>query len=531
MILLYLFQIFLGLAFATGIGAFLQTFMLSVAGERLTFRLRILTYRSILWQKIGWFDRLENSVGSLCVRLSNDASAIQGATGARIGLLVQVSVSIFFALAMSLYFDWKLGLVSGVFVPMVLISGILGVKIEMGQNLVKTKALDQSARIGTEAISNIRTVASLGREETFHSNYMSSLRQPYTTAKKRSPIRAFIFGLTTNVSSFGSIVCMTYGTYLIVNEGLAYKEVFKICEALVFGMEMVGQTLAFTPNYGRAKNAAKRIFQLIESNPIPDAVIPAPKKLELEGKVEFKDVHFCYPSRANVPVLRGLSTIILPGQTVALVGHSGCGKSTIIQLLQRFYEPDSGSVLADNNDISLISANSIRSNIGVVSQEPVLFNRTIAENIAYGDQTRSISMDEIIEASRKANVHSFIHSLPLGYETPVGQRGTQLSGGQKQRIAIARALIRHPRILLLDEATSALDAESERVVQEALDRASQGRTCIIIAHRLSTVQDADHILVVDHGRIKEQGKHEDLIRLKGIYYNLWTVQGLNSVTC
>jgi ATP-binding cassette subfamily B (MDR/TAP) protein 1 len=324
---------------------------------------------------------------------------------------------------------------------------------------------------------------------------------------------------------------MSYGGYLIQNEGLAYKEVFKICEALVFGMEMVGQTLAFTPNYGRAKTAAKRIFHLIEGNfatPKTNISPPQPKKLIVEGKVELHDVHFCYPTRADVPVLRGLSTTILPGRTVALVGHSGCGKSTIIQLLQRFYEPHSGCVLVDGKDITLLSADSLRSNVGIVSQEPVLFNRTIAENIAYGDLSRTIAMPEIIEVARQANIHNFIQSLPLGYETAVGQRGAQLSGGQKQRVAIARALIRHPRILLLDEATSALDAESEKVVQEALDRASQGRTCIIIAHRLSTVKDVDEILVVDKGQIKEHGKHEDLIQLKGIYHQLWTIQGLNN---
>ena len=168
--------------------------------------------------------------------------------------------------------------------------------------------------------------------------------------------------------------------------------------------------------------------------------------------------------------------------------------------------------------------------MGIVSQEPVLFNRTIAENIAYGDQTRTIAIEEIIQAARKANIHNFIHSLPLGYETPVGQKGTQLSGGQKQRIAIARALIeiRHPRILLLDKATSALDSESEKVVQDALDRASKGRTCIVIAHRLSTIKDVDEILVFDQGKIKERGKHDELIQLKGIYHQLWTIQGLNT---
>ena len=502
----------MGIALGSGFGAFMQTFMLTIAGEKLTFRLRTLTFRSILGKEIGWFDQLENSVGSLCVRLSGDASAIQGATGARLGLLVQVSVSILFALALSLFYNWKLALVSGIFVPIVLLSGVLEVKMNMGQNAKKTKALEGSTRLATEAISNIRTVASLGLEETFNDKYMESLREPYKVAKKLTPVRALIFGLTCNMTCFASVVCMSYGGYLITNEDLAYKKVFKICEALVFGMEMVGQTLAFTPNYGRAKTAANRIFQLIEGDFTATKTYISStesKKLVVEGKVEFHGVHFCYPTRAGVPVLRGLSTTILPGRTVALVGHSGCGKSTIIQLLQRFYEPHCGSILVDGRDITLFSADSLRSNVGIVSQEPVLFNRTIAENIAYGDLTRTIPMQEIIDVARKANIHNFVQSLPLGYETAVGQKGAQLSGGQKQRVAIARALIRHPRILLLDEATSALDAESERVVQEALDRASQGRTCIIIAHRLSTVKDVDEILVVDKGQIKENGKHED----------------------
>ena len=509
----------------------MQTFLLTVAGEKLTFRLRTLTFRSILWKKIDWFDQLENSVGSLCVRLSGDASAIQGATGARIGLIVQVSVSILFALTLSLFYDWKLALVSGIFVPIVLLSGVLEVKMNMGQNTKKTKALEKSTRLATEAISNIRTVASLGLEESFNAKYMESLHEPFKVAKKLTPVRAIIFGLMCNTTCFASVVCMSYGGYLIANKDLEYKKVFKICEALVFGMEMVGQTLAFTPNYGRAKTAANRIFQLIEGDfqvQKPNNSSPELKKFVVEGKVEFQDVHFSYPTREDVPVLRGLSTSILPGRTVALVGHSGCGKSTMIQLLQRFYEPHSGRILVDGHDISLSSADSLRSNVGIVSQEPVLFNRTIAENIAYGDLTRTIPMQEIIDVARNANIHNFIQSLPLGYETAVGQRGAQLSGGQKQRVAIARALVRHPRILRLDEATSALDAESERVVQEALDRASQGRTCIIIAHRLSTIKDVDEILVVDKGHIKEQGKHEDLIKLKGIYYQLWTIQGLNS---
>ena len=501
--------------------------MLTLAGEKLTFRLRMQTFRSILWQKIEWFDRLENSVGALCFRLSSDASEIQGATGARIGFLVHVSVSISVSLIVSMFYSWKLALVCGAFVPFVLLSAMLRVKMNRGQNDKKAKALEESTRGLTEAISNIRTVASLGREETFHSSYMESLHNIYISTKKYIPARAILFGVTSSMSELAFTVCMTYGVYLVKN-GMPKKILFIITEAIVFGMDRVGLVLAFTPNYDRAKKSAQRILHIINCNKTPEIPSKEDSKLKMEGKVEFDNVHFSYPTRADVPVLRGLSATVDPGQTIALVGHSGCGKSTFVQLLRRFYEPVSGNILVDNINISKISVNSLRSNMGIVSQEPVLFNRTIAEYIAYGDQTRTIAIEEIIQAARKASIHNFIHSLPIGYETPVGQKGTQLSGGQKQRIAIARALIRHPRILLLDEATSALDSESEKVVQDALDRASKGRTCIVIAHRLSTIKDVDEILVFDQGKIKERGKHDELIQLEGIYHQLWTIQGLNT---
>ena len=246
----------------------------------------------------------------------------------------------------------------------------------------------------------------------------------------------------------------------------------------------------------------------------------------IDGNVDFEQVRFRYPTRKDAEVLQGLSLAVRAGQTVALVGHSGCGKSTCIQLLERFYDPDSGQVQLDGKDINPVNISSLRSQMGIVSQEPILFNLTIAQNIAYGDNTRVIPMDEIIEAARKANIHVFIQSLPNGYDTMVGERGTQLSGGQKQRVAIARALIRNPKILLLDEATSALDSESEHVVQLALDAAREGRTCITIAHRLSTIQNADNIIVINHGKISEQGTHEELIKQGGLYFELCSVQGI-----
>merc|ERR1739844_370844 len=245
---------------------------------------------------------------------------------------------------------------------------------------------------------------------------------------------------------------------------------------------------------------------------------------QVEGNVDLKDAEFTYPTRRDVQILNHLQLSIKKGEKIALVGESGCGKSTVIQLIQRFYDLDQGSLELEGNNIQSLNLPYVRSKLGIVSQEPVLFDRSIAENIQYGDNERTVSMEEVIDAARKANIHSFVAALPAGYETQVGGKGSQLSGGQKQRVAIARALVRNPRILLLDEATSALDTESEKVVQEALDKASEGRTTIVIAHRLSTVQNADCIAVLHRGRIVEQGNHQELLTLNGFYHSLWSKQ-------
>ena len=269
-----------------------------------------------------------------------------------------------------------------------------------------------------------------------------------------------------------------------------------------------------------------RIFDLLERQPkIDSSPSVGQKKSNSSGYVSLKDVEFRYPTRKAVNVLQGLSLEAQPGKTLALVGHSGCGKSTCIQLMERFYDPDSGSVRVDDEDIRPLNLDSVRSHFAIVSQEPSLFNMTLADNIAYGDNGRTVPMEDIIEAAKKANIHSFIQALPLGYETVVGQRGSQLSGGQKQRVAIARALVRNPKILLLDEATSALDTESEQVVQQALDKAREGRTCVTIAHRLSTIRNADKIIVLNHGVVAEEGTHEELIAHRGLYYELCVIQG------
>lgn len=287
---------------------------------------------------------------------------------------------------------------------------------------------------------------------------------------------------------------------------------------------VIGQSASFLPDYSKAKHAAGLVFKALDTVPPIDVYSKKGTYLQkVDGYIQFKDVHFSYPTRPDFKVLKGVNMLVEPGQTVALVGQSGCGKSTVVSLLQRFYDTESGEIMVDKMDIKGLHLARMRSFISVVSQEPILFNCSIRDNIAYGLENEA-GMDDVIEAARSANIHEFITGLPMGYDTVVGEKGTQLSGGQKQRVAIARALIRNPRILLLDEATSALDTESEKLVQEALDKAQEGRTCIVIAHRLSTIQNADVIFVMDNGVIVESGTHQQLLSKKGVYTSLVSAQ-------
>lgn len=296
------------------------------------------------------------------------------------------------------------------------------------------------------------------------------------------------------------------------------------------GSMSIANALAFAPNFQKGLIAAGKINKLFNRKPKVQDPVPVDERnnnWQAYGNVTYYNTEFFYPSRPSTLVLRGLNLSIMQGQTVALVGPSGCGKSTCIQLLERFYDSTAGYVAIDDKETTSVTLKSLRSQLGIVSQEPSLFDRSIADNIAYGDNSRQVTMDEVIASAKNANIHTFIASLPLGYETRLGDKGTQLSGGQKQRVAIARALVRNPRILLLDEATSALDSESEKVVQEALDAAKEGRTCITIAHRLTTIIDADMICVIDGGQVIEKGTHKELMDLEGMYYGLYTLQSGN----
>ncbi|XP_068936293.1 bile salt export pump [Petaurus breviceps papuanus] len=514
---------FIGLGIMSFFTQFLQGYTLAKSGELLTKRLRRLGFQAMLGQDIGWFDDAKNSPGALTARLATDASQVQAATGTQIGIIVSSLSNIGVALTISFVFSWKLSLVISCFLPFLALSGAIQTRMLTGFASLDKHVLEATGQISNEALSNIRTVAGMGKEIRFIEAYEKALKNLFSTAIRKANIYGLCFGFSQSIVFIANSASYRYGGYLVSHEGLHFSYVFRVISSVVMSGTALGRTSSYTPNYAKAKIAAARFFQLLDNCPKINVYSHAGEKWDnFKGSVDFIDCKFTYPSRPTVQVLNGFSVSVKPGQTLALVGSSGCGKSTCVQLLERFYDPSKGKVIIDGHDSKHVNVQFLRSKIGIVSQEPILFACSIADNIRYGDNTKDIPMETVIEAAKKAQLHEFVMSLPEKYETNVGAQGSQLSRGQKQRIAIARAILRDPKILLLDEATSALDTESEKTVQTALDKAREGRTCIVIAHRLSTIQHSDIIAVVSQGVVIEKGTHNELMAQGGTYYKLVT---------
>lgn len=481
---------------------------------------------ALLHQDIDFYDKDENSVGILTSRLASEAQDIQGASGLTLGSIIQVLITLIGGFVIGLAYGWKLTLVAMISIPVLIIAGYCRMRLLASFAEKSRAAYAKSSRIATEAVAAIKTVQYLTRENDVHQKYIHLLEEPLRDGLRSAWTTTPIFAFSQSANFIVNSLVFYYGGRLIAYEGYTVQQFFTVFVAIVFGAMGIGRIFAFAPDISKAFVSGDSVLQLLETKPHIDPRSEDGKKVkETKGEFSFKGIHFNYPTRPHFKVLQGLDLEIKQGQFIAFVGPSGCGKSTTIGLIERFYNQSKGRVYLDSIPIDELNLSSYRSQIGLVSQEPNLFDMTVKENVTLG--CPNLPSPEAIESACKdANIHSFIKSLPQGYDTKLGGKGGQLSGGQKQRIAIARALVRNPRILLLDEATSALDAESEKVVQEALDQAAKGRTTIAIAHRLSSIQNADVIYVLKNGRVTEKGSHQELVELKGVYYELVQQQNL-----
>ncbi|KAJ6806125.1 ABC transporter B family member 2-like isoform X1 [Iris pallida] len=494
----------------------------SIIGERLTLRVREQIFRAILRNEIGWFDETSNISSILLSRLETDASLLQLIIVDRSATLLQNMGMIVCSFIIAFILNWRITAVILATYPLI-VGGALSEQLFMkgfGGNL--RKAYMRASMCAVEGVSNIRTVAAFCSEEKVVGLYARELQVPSRSSFQRGLITGFFYGISQFCLYSSYALSMWYSSVLI-DKGLAsYEVIIKSYIVLVVTSYAVADALTLAPDITKGNRTAASVFELMDRK-TKVACDVGEDISTVRGVIEIKGVEFRYPSRPEVVVFKGFDLRVGAGMSMALIGTSGSGKSTVIALILRFYDPTQGKVLIDGKDIKELRLASLRKHIGLVQQEPVLFATTIYDNILFGKDDATEA--DVVEASKLANAHSFISALPEGYSTRVGERGVQLSGGQKQRVAIARAIIKNPAILLLDEATSALDAESERVVQRALDKVMEGRTTVVVAHRLSTIRNVDVISVLQGGKIVEQGSHSSLMENHGgAYHNMILLQ-------
>ncbi|XAR71205.1 Xenobiotic-transporting ATPase [Bertholletia excelsa] len=522
---------FVGISIFNFIISTSQHYNFGYMGEQLTKRIRERMLSKILTFELGWFDQDENTSGAICSRLAKDANMVRSLVGDRMSLLIQTFSAVTIACTLGLALAWKFAVVMIAVQPLVILSFYCQQVLLKGMSKKAIKAQDESSKIAAEAVSNLRTITAFCSQARILKMLDEAQEGPRRETIRQSWFAGIGFATSHSLYTFISALNLWYGGKLIAQGFLEPKTFFQTIMILMNTGKVIADAGSMTKDLAKGSNMVKSVFAVLDRcTKIQPDDQQGYKPNKIAGDVELHDVQFVYPSRLDVIIFNDLSLKIEGGKSTALVGHSGSGKSTIIGLIERFYDPIKGIVRIDGRDIRTYHLRSLRNYIALVSQEPTLFARTIRENITYG-APGAVDESEIINAAQAANAHDFIAGLQDGYDTWCGDRGLQLSGGQKQRVAIARAILKNPVILLLDEATSALDSQSEKVVQRALERVMVGRTSVVVAHRLSTIQNCDMIAVLDKGKVVEKGTHSSLLAKGpiGVYHSLVNLQSTPGV--
>ncbi|KAJ1279478.1 hypothetical protein BS78_04G159800 [Paspalum vaginatum] len=517
--------VFVALAVLSFLLNILQHYNFGAMGEYLTKRIKEQMLTKILTFEIEWFDNDENSTGALCSRLAKDANVVRSLIGDRMSLVIQTISAVLTACTIGLVTSWRLALVMIAAQPLIIACFYARRVLLKSMSKKSVQAQLKSSKLAAEAVSNLRTITAFSSQRRILGIFDKARDGPQKENVRQSWFAGLGLGTSVGLMACAWALGFWYGGKLMAEHQITAEELLQTFMVLVSTGRVIAEAGSMTTDLAKGADAVSSVFAVLDRETKIDPNNPEGYKPErLQGRVEIIGVDFAYPSRPNVIIFKGFSFIIQPGKSTALVGQSGSGKSTIIGLIERFYDPLQGVVKIDGRDIKMYNLHALRRHIGLVSQEPTLFAGTIRENIMYGMDTASEA--EVEDAARSAHAHDFISNLKDGYDTWCGERGIQLSGGQKQRIAIARAILKNPSILLLDEATSALDSHSEELVQEALDRVMIGRTSVVVAHRLSTIQKCDMIAVLEKGNVVEKGIHASLIAKgpSGKYFGLVSLQ-------
>ncbi|KIW90765.1 uncharacterized protein Z519_08548 [Cladophialophora bantiana CBS 173.52] len=515
--------------------AYCGTVMHSISASRITRRIRLRYLQVILHQPISYFDH--HTAGSIASSLSTDTNLIEVGLAEKVAIAFQSISMLVTAFVIAFVKSWRLTLVTASIVPyMILTTGLLALVDAKFETKMRTIYLKASGMV-EEWLSSVLTVTALGAADKITMQYKQVIEKTKAFGIKRGPVEASIYGNMWFAVLSGYALALYYGVRLLDRKEIDNGgTLVTVLMSIVIGTSSMGLVAPSLPNFIKAAAAAQQVLKILDkSSPrdkTPDQshkIIPA----TIAGQLSLRNVSFAYPTRRTISVLNDLSIEIPANQFTAIVGHSGCGKSTVVGLLERWYDPDNGSIYLDGTNTRDLDLDWLRGQMGLVQQEPMLFNDTIYENVLNGlPGAKADKLNErekrqlVIEACITADAHEFIQALPEGYDTQVGEHSDLLSGGQKQRIAIARSIISNPKILLLDECTSALDLDSARIVQKALLGASQGRTTLMIAHKLSTIEHADNIIVMEHGHVTEKGTHASLVAAGGVYARLLRAKGL-----